>query len=159
MSKEKIHHLLPKYVAIIQIRSHWGALLQRSFGEALPAIGKFYMVRPPVDEVSKVSARASSFCRPKSASQSDLHVPLHRNISRYEGWMVCGVGLLDAEASSNSITAALAQFDPSPFFINVVIKGVRFRSLNPGQWGRAPQGILHSDGCSATMEAITFSVH
>lgn len=58
-------------------------LLQRGFGEALPAIGKFYAVRPPIDEVSKVAARGSSFCRPKSTSQSDLHILLCRNIWWY----------------------------------------------------------------------------
>lgn len=36
--------------------------------------------------------------------------------------MVCGVLLLHAEASSNSITTVLAWFHQSSFLINVVIK-------------------------------------
>lgn len=53
--------------------------MQRGFGEPFPAIGKFYAVHPPIEEASKVAARGSSFCRPKLASQNDLHFFLCRN--------------------------------------------------------------------------------
>lgn len=62
------------------------------------------------------------------------------------------------EASSDPITPALVQFDPSPFFFHGVSKGVSFRVSNVEQWGQVPQGVPPSDVCSAAVEAITFHI-
>lgn len=73
--------------------------------------------REPVGQARMMEVLSSSL--PSSSRSS------HTSLSKQERWMVCGVGLLDAEASSAPITMALVQFDQCPFFINVMSKAVK----------------------------------